>query len=201
MSSCCVLVLRETQDNLGVHDGDHRDTVLVVSDRQTGQQVQHPVYRVSGRAGPGAAQGNPGLDYQARRLPGSVDPYAILSQMNGVSVGTWPGMISRPVEVIQTANQVSVAYDGPRRAVRFFQLEGWLGDTLQQTGAVIGDYSRMSTVPTAELFARRPDLGSCNMSDSLRVDDVRGREPTDLIRVDCDVEGEITSILLPLPAE
>lgn len=190
VAPCCVLVMRVTSDNLGLYDGTHRDAVLVVIDRRSGEERQHPVYRITGRAG----------QEQAVPLPGAAAPYALLGGMRGLPLSQADGLVSAFRAVTREADTLVVTgEDGPPIRAGIPALLRRLEASMAGLAQVLGDYPRPAPVSTADLLEGRAGQGSaCRFTGAWRVGDPASGPPAELVRVECQAEGETTSVLLPL---
>jgi hypothetical protein len=188
IAPCCVLVMRVTNDNLGLYDATHRDAVLVVIDRQSGEERQYPVYRITGRE----------AQTQVVPLPGAVDSFALLGSMGGLPLSQADGLVSAFRSVTRDGDRLAVeGEDGPPISAEVSTLLRRLEASMAGLARVLGDYQRPAPVSTADLLQARAGA-ACDFTAAWRVDDQQGGAPARLVRVECRNDGEITSVILPL---
>lgn len=197
VSSCCVLTLRMTNDNLGVYDVIQRDVALIVTDRESQEETLYPVYRVRGRSDPDRDDG--ALAYTAAALPDSVDPFALLSGMNGAALSVGDGFLSAVGPVGRDGDWLTIAVEGGRVRVRMEDVLRRAEGSMSGLAAIVGDYDRPAPVATADLLeGRLGDGADCDFPEAWRLHDRTGGAPVILLRVECGPDWEGTSILTPL---
>ncbi|MFV0475613.1 MAG: hypothetical protein ACK5MQ_15610 [Pikeienuella sp.] len=204
VSACCVLLLRETDDNLGVYDAFQKDTLLVSIDRESGETTQKPVYRAMGRADYERDELGEIRLYSGETLPGSVEPFAALAGMSGAPARAGAGAVHDEAGPVREGDGLSMSFrDGPAVRASVSALMRRFQAALDETVKIVGDYERLATIPTRELFAGLArDPAGCRFDRAYRLDDRVGA-PIILLRAICGEEtGEgIASLLLPLPEE
>lgn len=197
-----VMVLRTTRDNLGQYYAEQRDVVLITIDRATGAEQQQPVYRMRAEADFDTDPQGDLRVHRAMALPDAVDPFALLSAAQGAPLlgdgepvaGGWH------TGTIQDIDGIMVVHfeDGRTARAPMAHLLRKMDATLLRTAGVLGDYSRIAPVSTADLLAGRTQI--CTSINARRIDDRSGTPALAMLRVDCEQEegGAEISLLVPL---
>lgn len=195
-----IVLMRTTDDNLGLYDAEHHDSVLVVVDRETGQETLWPVYRVRrtadlNRDATGILQTAVG-----EVLPGAVNPYEKLRILHGIPKPALYKTTSDQGEVVVQGGMLTIRYDDG--VVIEAQISGILGQleaSLDRLAETVGDYPRFAPISTTDLLKGRlyaPQV--CDFTEPFSYDDKSGHETIRLLRATCTDEGEVTSILVQL---
>lgn len=201
VAPCCVLVKRTTSDNLGLYGAIHSDVVLVNIDREGGMETQYPVYRVRGQPDLDREADGGVLAYHAEPLPGSVEPFALLAEMNGIPAQAADYLVFELKPITRAEDTLVVsALDKGTIQVEIAELMRQIEASVADLALVVGEYDRLAPVTTTELLdGRISDPSDCRFDFAWSLDDRSGGAPTTMLRADCDNEGEITSILVWLP--
>ncbi|GEM_PF-2619907 len=196
-----VMVLRTTTDNLGQYYAEQRDVLLLVIDRATGAERQYPVYRVRASADfDRDPQGD--LRVHSATPRGGVDPFALLTAANGMPL-LWDGE-PKPADwntatfSDEDGTVVLRFADEETASIPMVAILRHFDATLLRTAEVLGDYSRIAPVSTADLLEGRAQI--CNSASARRIDDRSGAPVLGLLRVNCELEeggGEV-SLLVPV---
>lgn len=196
VSSCCLLTLRTTSDNLGIYDGVHRDVVLVVTDRESLEETQYPVYRVRGRIDHDSV--DLAYVYKAARPPEAVDPFAVLSSLDGGPQSSADNFLSAAGPVGRADDRLTIPIKGDGQiSVEVEDILQRAEESINGLAAVVGDYERLAPVETGELLAGRiGDGADCDFPEAWLLGHRTDGAPVALLRMYCDsMEGESTSIL------
>lgn len=201
VAPCCVLVKPTTNDNLGLYGSIHSDVVLVSIDREGGSETLYPVYRV--RSQPDLdrdANGNV-MAHRAEPLPGSVEPFTLLAELNGIPVQAGDYLVSGPEPTMRIGEMLAVPVDrNSTLQVEIAQLMRQVAASVASLALVVGEYDRLAPITTAELLEGRfSGPFDCRFDSAWRLDDRSGTAPTTMLRADCDNDGEFTSILVWIP--
>lgn len=193
-----IFIIRSTRDNLGVYDAEQRDVVLVLIDRTTGQETLLPVYSSRTSTNEPTQQNAPMSKSTTAILPkGAVNPYATLQEQSGTALSlaeTESGKIS------ESGDAVEVRFsDEPAVKLSKAKLLTQASANLDQLAAQIGDYPRLAPLTLKDLIAGQDFSGAeCSFDQPVSIQDFRGKPPARLLRVSCDSEGQILSMLLPV---
>ncbi|MFC4256255.1 hypothetical protein GRI97_11000 [Altererythrobacter xixiisoli] len=193
-----VMVLRTTQDNLGQYYAEQRDTILIVIDRATGREQQYPVYRMRSEADFDIDPMGDRRIARAVPLANAVDPFALLTAAGGMPL---IGDGDPPAEGWNTGTAADVDgvmvltfADGRTARAPMAAILQQMDATLQTTAGVLGDYSRIAPIGTADLLSGRTH--ACRPISARRIDDRSGTAATAILRVDCEEDGDAGISLL-----
>ena len=194
-----MIILRTTRDNLGVYDAEQRDIVLVETDWATGKETLHPVYRY--RSEPdGAGEGGTMSPKVTGSVPADgVNPYMFLRERDGAP---FLGVDDRAVDLgsIETTDSlITIRFsEAPETQIAVTDLLERFSASLDNLADMLGDYPRLAPVTPRDLIGGLTyDPATCQFSDAMRYMDDRG-EPAQFIRVSCDTDGQLASLLVPL---